>query len=235
MRIGQPAKISATTVPADVALTWSSDNTDSCTVDHEGNVTGLEWWTEAKITASFVYDGETYSDSVRVCVREYDLEAPLMHEDFWTDASKWNEEPSYTDNGRKTYIEYSPTLGMFNDGGVDLKYNPEGTQSSIFMRLVPSPSIEYDESKDYFLEMYFNITWDRGFEFEFNDGLLARDGWNNRQQIPPAEEDVYYYPLKQGTNLSRLCLIQVRSDGQAEPRPQDLHEVSFAIVSKPKV
>lgn len=231
MRVGQPVKISATTVPSDVALTWSSDNTDSCAVDQEGNVTGLEWWTEAKITASFEYEGKTYSDSVRVCVREYDLEAPLMHEDFWADASKWVEAPTFIEDTRKTYIEYSPTLGMFNDGGVDLKYNPDGTDSSIYLRLAPAP-ITLDESKDYFLEVFHNIRGGVPFNFEFNAGVLDKDGWTNRPLIP-ANEDVEYYPLKPGTRDDRLCMIQVRAE--STPPAQYIKQVSFSIVSKPKV
>lgn len=169
--------------------------------------------------------------TVFMCVREYDLEAPLMHEDYWNDSSKWVDAQEYTDTERKAYMEYSPRLGMFRDGGVDLKYNPDGTNSSIYLRLVPAP-ITLDENKDYFLEVFHNIRGGVAFNFEFNDGVLDNDGWANNQLIPPTE-DVEYYALKPGTRTDRLCLIQVRAE--STPPAQYIKQVSFAIVSRPKV
>ena len=194
-------------------------------------MTGLEWWTEANITASFVYDGETYSDSVRVCVREYDLEVPLMHEDYWNDPGKWIEVQEYFGSSRKTYKEYNARAGMFQDGGVDLKYNPDDTNTSIYLRLVPAP-ITLDESKDYYLEVFHDIAGNVPFNFEFNGGVLDRDGWENNQLIP-ATEDVGYFLLKPGTRTDRLCMIQVRAE--STPTAQSKKQLSFAIVSKPKL
>ena len=230
MRIGQPATISATTVPEGVALTWRSDNTDAVTVDQDGNVTGLEWWTEAKVYASFEYDGETYSDYVKVCVREYDLEESLTNNDTWADDSAYIDKVYFSDT-RKTYIVHAPNAGMFGDGAIRHVYNPDGSETSIYARLIMAPTLEYDENKDYFLEVYYKTSSDADCEIEYLNGVFARDGWANRYQVPAGDEDVVYLPLKEGTILTRNCGLQTRSSMTSATATCIL---GLAIVSRPK-
>lgn len=223
-------KVSAVTVPEDIALTWSSDNTDSTVVDQEGNVTGLEWWTSAKISASFEYEGETYSDNVTVHVRDYDLEAEVTQNSAWGDDSYYLAK-MYLNNERSAYIEHVGNGGMFNDGAVRPVYNPDGTSSSVYAQIITAPTIVYDETKDYYLEVYYKTNAAAQYTLELLGGILARDGWDSRWVIPSGDEDVVYLPLKQGTRDDRNCGFNLRA---IEPSQTASAVIGLAIVSKPK-
>ncbi len=58
-------KLMATTVPPNQSVTWKSSNSSVVSVDSKGNITSKGEGT-VTITASFVYDGKTYSDTVKV-------------------------------------------------------------------------------------------------------------------------------------------------------------------------
>ena len=64
--VGGTRKITATTVPADATITWTSSNTTKATVSN-GTVTGVATGS-ANITASITVDGTTYTDTTAVTV-----------------------------------------------------------------------------------------------------------------------------------------------------------------------
>ena len=222
--------MSAVTVPEGIALTWSSDNTDSTVVDQEGNVTGLEWWTSAKISASFEYEGKTYSDSVTVHVREYDLEAGFTQNDVWYDESYYLAK-DYLIDTRSTYIEHVDNGGMFNDGAIKPIYNPDGTSTSLYAQIVTAPTIEVDENKDYYLEVYFKTNAAAQYTIQFLPGIVDKDGWANNWPIPSGDEDVVYLPLKPDTREDRNCGINIRAVEHSQAANA---VIGLAVVSKPK-
>ncbi len=59
----------ANNVDGTPAITWSSNNTAVATVDQTGKVTGVSAG-QATITASMTYDGETYTDTCMVTVKQ---------------------------------------------------------------------------------------------------------------------------------------------------------------------
>ena len=60
--------LTATTVPADATVTWTSSDDDVATVE-DGVVTGVAAGT-ATITASITVDGTSYTDTCAVTVTE---------------------------------------------------------------------------------------------------------------------------------------------------------------------
>lgn len=64
--VGGTRKITATTVPADATITWTSSDTTKATVSN-GTVTGVATGS-ANITASITVDGKTYTDTTAVTV-----------------------------------------------------------------------------------------------------------------------------------------------------------------------
>ena len=64
--VGSTRKITATTVPADATITWTSSDTTKATVSN-GTVTGVAAGS-ANITASITVDGTTYTDTTAVTV-----------------------------------------------------------------------------------------------------------------------------------------------------------------------
>lgn len=223
--------ISATTVPDGVALLWTSNNSDAATVDQEGNVTGLAWWTEAKITASFVYEGVTYKDSVMVYTRDYDFEIPITQHEAWEDPTRW-EKQNYTDETRKTYIAYEPNDGMFSDGALKNTYNESGSATSLYADIAmykgdfqPSPD------KDYYLEVYYSTVNGEQLQINFINRLFAKDGWSNIV-LPESDTDVTYYPLAVSDVMNdRLFTIQTKDESRSGV---DSPVIGLAIVSKPK-
>lgn len=111
---GNSTTFKANTVPSDVTVSWSSSNSGVASVNN-GNVTA-KYTGSTTITASFVYNGKTYSASKNVAVKpSIELEYYTRRDGFCSyDASKCSYGPWWwkSSSGKRYVNTLSPVLGM---------------------------------------------------------------------------------------------------------------------------
>ncbi len=73
MKVGDQAQLQATTIPKDVSVAWSSNDTSIVSVDN-GRVRAWKAGT-ASVTAEFIYNGHTYSQICSITVEELKIQA----------------------------------------------------------------------------------------------------------------------------------------------------------------
>lgn len=142
-------------MPTGVDLAWASSNNSVATVDSSGNVTSIDAG-NCVITASFDYEGNTYSDTCNVeVIQPEKVLGNFLLDDVWHNDSNWLSK-NYEESSRQTYVyQYNNHL--------ELCFNLDGETSTLFLDIRPVKEIfgEVDTSKyDYALR--FNI---KGMDF----------------------------------------------------------------------
>lgn len=129
--------MSATTVPDGVALAWTSSNEAIATVDDAGLVSGVAAG-DAIITASFEYEGKTYSDTCAVTVEDaptppgdWETVVDLLSPVVWENGELW-ESQQYVETSRQTYIEFIRDSNILN-----CVYDPDGSSTTLYFDLKP--------------------------------------------------------------------------------------------------
>jgi len=144
-------------VPSGVGLAWASSNDAVATVDSTGTVTAVDDG-ESVITASFEYEGQTYSDTCDVTVSDWEDYQNLFDSDFLENKDNWSRL-MYIDAERQTF--FTPASGY-----IELHYNATGSDSSVFCDLKPKVgSIDIDtDLYDYRLNCRL---WAHSYVYQF--------------------------------------------------------------------
>ena len=185
-----------------MAVAWATSNPSVATVDN-GEVTAVGGG-QCEITASFEYQGSTYSDTCSVTVEAGVNLTPFFS--AWNESDYW-VQLQYTQNDRKTYIAEG------SEGFCEFVNNPDAASStSLFMDIRPVAQTFVEAGKRYTLLCEVegeNVNAAIETNMHEDNQLTPVDG---RQQIAVGDGSIVRIPYDAThADAPRLLTLQLRT------------------------
>lgn len=202
----------AETVPPNQPVAYYiEDYPDYASVDDNGLVTASSTLLgNFTVTCEMEYEGEIYTAFAHgEVVEPLPLIINLTSAEYWNNPDKWVMQ-EYPAEERKTYISFNDSDPIY---GIELHYNPAGTNTSLYADLRPSlDGIQIDSDKNYELVIGYDNEDDLDCFVKFGGLSGAMFDAGGQQYSIPSGNDSFNIPLNYLGGSARLFTMQVSNN-----------------------